>query len=187
MQYCSLQHRTLLLSPVPSTTRCCFCFGSIPSFILSGVISPLISSSILGTYQPGEFLFQYPNILPFHTVHGVLKALKWFAISFSSGPRSLRPLHHDPTVLGGPSRHGLVSLSQTRLWSWNQTGWFSVIVVSVCLPPDALSQHLPSYLGFPYLGCELSLHGCSSKAQPLLLTLEEEYLSWPPLLTLNVE
>ena len=28
-------------------------------FILSGVISPLISSSILGTYQPGEFIFQY--------------------------------------------------------------------------------------------------------------------------------
>ena len=34
MQYCSLQHRTLLLSPVPLTTRCCFCFGSIPSFFL---------------------------------------------------------------------------------------------------------------------------------------------------------
>ena len=51
-------------------------------FILSGVISPLISSSMLGTYWPGEFLFQYPIILPFHTVHGVLKArvLKWFAI-----------------------------------------------------------------------------------------------------------
>ena len=32
MQYCSLQHQTLLLSPVPSTTVCCFCFGSIPSF-----------------------------------------------------------------------------------------------------------------------------------------------------------
>ena len=65
-------------------------------FILSGVISPLISSSILGTYWPGEFLFQYPIILPFHTVHGVLKAriLKWFAIPFSSGPHSVRPLHH---------------------------------------------------------------------------------------------
>ena len=37
-------------------------------FILSRVISPLISSSILGTYWPGEFLFQYPIILPFHTV-----------------------------------------------------------------------------------------------------------------------
>ena len=34
MQYCSLQHRILLLSPIPSTTGCCFCFGSIPSFLL---------------------------------------------------------------------------------------------------------------------------------------------------------
>ena len=36
--------------------------------------SPLISSSILGTYRPGEFIFQCPIFLPFHTVHGVLKA-----------------------------------------------------------------------------------------------------------------
>ena len=51
--------------------------------------------------------------LPFHTVHGVLKAriLKWFAIPFSSGPHSVRTLHHDPPVLGGPTWHGLVSLS----------------------------------------------------------------------------
>ena len=48
LQYCSLQHQTLLSSPVTSTTGCWFCFGSV--FILSGVISPLISSSILGTY-----------------------------------------------------------------------------------------------------------------------------------------
>ena len=34
MQYCSLQHRTLLLSPVISTTGYCFCFGSIPAFFL---------------------------------------------------------------------------------------------------------------------------------------------------------
>ena len=34
MQYCSLQHQTLLLSPVTSTTGCCFYFGSIPSFFL---------------------------------------------------------------------------------------------------------------------------------------------------------
>ena len=33
-QYCSLQHQTLLLSPVPSTTGCYFWFGSIPSFFL---------------------------------------------------------------------------------------------------------------------------------------------------------
>ena len=76
-------------------------------FILSGVISPLISSSILGTYQPGEFIFQCSLFLPFHTVHGVLKAriLKWFAIPFSSGPRFVRTLHHNPSILGGPTRH----------------------------------------------------------------------------------
>ena len=34
MQYCSLQHQTLLLSPVTSTIGYCFCFGSIPSFFL---------------------------------------------------------------------------------------------------------------------------------------------------------
>ena len=49
-------------------------------------------------------------------------------------------------------------------------------MVSECLPSDALSQHLPSYLGFSYLGRWVSLHGCSSKAQPLLLTLAERYV-----------
>ena len=34
MQYCSLQHWTLLLSPITSTAGYCFCFGSIPSFFL---------------------------------------------------------------------------------------------------------------------------------------------------------
>ena len=49
-------------------------------------------------------------------------------------------------------------------------------MVSVCLPSDALLQHLLSYLGFSYLGCGVSLPGCSSKAQPLLLTLDGGYL-----------
>ena len=46
----------------------------------------------------------------------------------------------------------------------------------MCLPSDALLQQLPSYLGFSYLGGGVSLHGCSSKAQLLLLTLDEGYL-----------
>ena len=49
-------------------------------------------------------------------------------------------------------------------------------MVSVCLPSDALLQHLLSYLGFSYLGHGVSLHGCSNKAQLLLLTLDEGYL-----------
>ena len=49
-------------------------------------------------------------------------------------------------------------------------------MVSVCLRSDALLKHLPSYLGFSYLGRGVSLHGCSSKAQLLFLTLDEGYL-----------
>ena len=49
-------------------------------------------------------------------------------------------------------------------------------MVSVCLPSIAISQHLASYLGFSSLGHGVSLHGCSSKVQLLLLTLDEGYL-----------
>ena len=55
-------------------------------------------------------------------------------------------------------------------------------MVSVHLPSDALLQHLPSYLGFSYLGRGVSLHGCSSKVQPLLLTLDEGYLHFGQLM-----
>ena len=77
-------------------------------FIISVVISPLNASSILSTYQPGEFIFQCFIFLPFHTVHGVLKARipKSFAIPFFNGPHFVRTLHHDLSVLGGPTWQG---------------------------------------------------------------------------------
>ena len=60
-------------------------------------------------YNPSfrQFLFVANEL------HEVLKAriLKWFAISFSSGPQSVRHLHHDPSILGGLIWNGLVSLS----------------------------------------------------------------------------
>ena len=99
MQYCSLQHWTLLPSPITSTSGCCFCFGSIPSFFLELFLhwSP-VAYWHLPTW--GIHL-SVSHILPFHTGHGVLKEriLKWFAIPFSSGPHSVRPLHHDPPIL----------------------------------------------------------------------------------------
>ena len=86
--------------------------------ILSGAIFLLISSSILGTYRPGDFIFQCPIFLSFHTVHGILKAriLKWFAIPFSSGPYFVRTLQHDPSILGGPTQFG--SLRWWSMWSF---------------------------------------------------------------------
>ena len=64
-------------------------------FILSGAISLLFPSSILDTYRPGRLIFWCHIILPFHTVHVVLKAAiqKCFAIRFSSEPCFVRTLH----------------------------------------------------------------------------------------------
>ena len=138
MLHCSLQHQTLLPSPVTFTTGffClfvlfffwyCFCFGSISSFFL--VISPLISSSIWGTYRPGEFIFQCPIFLPFHTVNGALKAkilvcrslLEWNMFYQNSPPW--------PVCLGWPYMAWLiVSLNWTRLWSM----WLDWLVFCDC-------------------------------------------------------
>ena len=67
LQYCSLQHRTSITSHIHNWAL--FLLW-LCVFILSGVISPLFFSSILGIYRPGEFIFQCPIFLPFHTVMG---------------------------------------------------------------------------------------------------------------------
>ena len=83
-----------------------------------------------------------------YTVHVVLKAriLKGFAIPFSSGPHSLRPLHHDPSIhLGWPHMAWLSFIELDKavvhvirlascLWLWFQ---------SVCpLMPSLSAYHL---------------------------------------------
>ena len=117
--------------------------------------------------------------IAFPTVHGVLKAriLKWLAIPFSSGPRSVRPLHHDLPALVCPAgmawfhwvRQGCGSREirlTSFLWVWFQC---------VCpLMPSCNTYHLTCVSLTLDVG--VSLHHCSSKAQPLLLTLDEGYL-----------
>ena len=73
----SLQHWTLLPSPVTSTTGCCFCFGSVSSIFLELVLhwSPVAywAPTDLGS-SPFSVLFFF--FLPLHTVHGVLKNIE---------------------------------------------------------------------------------------------------------------
>ena len=92
----------------------------------ANIILPFVTNSILGTYWPGEFTFQCPIFLPFHTVHGVLKAriLKWFAIPFSTGPHSVRPPWS--VCLGWPHMawHNFIDLDKAMV---------SVIRLSSCL------------------------------------------------------
>ena len=47
-------------------------------------------------------------IPPGSSVHVILQAriLEWGAIPFSRGSHFVRTLHHDPSVLGGPTWHG---------------------------------------------------------------------------------
>ena len=84
--------------------------------------------------NPGSSSLKCPIFLPFHIVHKVLKAriLKWFAIPFSSGPHFVRTLHHDPSVLGGPTQHG-PSIDRVRQGCdpCDQFGYLSVIVVFI--------------------------------------------------------
>ena len=99
LQYCCLEHQTLLSPPDTSTTDHRFCFGPATSFFLELLIIILHSSpvaSILHIFQLVGLIFQWHIFLPFHTVHGVLMAriLEWFAISSSTGPHFVRILHH---------------------------------------------------------------------------------------------
>ena len=73
IQYCSLQHRTLLLSPVSSTAGYSFCFGSIPSFFLE-LFLHLSPVAYWALTDLGSSSFSINA-----------KILKWFAIPFSSG------------------------------------------------------------------------------------------------------
>ena len=62
MQYCSLQHQTLLPSPVPSTTEHCSFFGSVSSFFLELFLhsSPV---SYWAPTNPGSSFF---NVISFY-------------------------------------------------------------------------------------------------------------------------
>ena len=108
-------------------------------FILSGVISLLISSNLLGTYRPGEFIFLCLIFLPFHTVYVVLeeRTLKWFAIPFSSGPHFVRALLHDSSywmALHGMA-HSFVEIEKAVVHVIRLVS-FLWLLFSVCLPSD---------------------------------------------------
>ena len=117
MQYCSLQHQTVLPSPVTSITGCCFCFGSILSFFLEFFLhwSPIahwaltwvvhLSVSYLFTFSYCSWGSQGKN-----TKVVCYSLLQWTIFCQNSPPW---PVH-----LRWPySAWLIVSLSQTRLWS----------------------------------------------------------------------
>ena len=105
MQYCSLQHRTLLLSPVTSTTGYCFCFGSIPSFFLELFLhwSPV---AYWGLTDLWSFSFGILSCCIFTLFMGFSRQEHWSGLPFPS------PVDHIPS-----QNTGVGSLSQPRDWT----------------------------------------------------------------------
>ena len=72
IQYCSLQHRTLLPSPITSTTGHCFRFGSISSFFLE----LFLHSSPVAYWAPSDLGCSSLSTLISHARKVMLKILQ---------------------------------------------------------------------------------------------------------------
>ena len=73
IKYCSLQHWTLLPSPVTSTIGCCFSFGFVSSFFLELFLhssGAYWKPTDLGSSSFSVLSFSLLTSCPFHAVHG---------------------------------------------------------------------------------------------------------------------
>ena len=138
MHYCSLQHWTLLLSPVTSTTECCFCFDSISSFFLE----LFLHCSPIAYWAPidlGSSSFSVLYFCLFISFMGFSRQEYWSGLTFPS------PVGHvlsELSTMTSPSwvalhgmAHGFIELDKavvhvisliSFLWLW----------FSFCLPSD---------------------------------------------------
>ena len=92
MQYWSLQHRTLLLSPLTSTIVCCFCFGSVSAFFLE----LFLHWSPVAYWPPANLASSTFNVLSFCLFilfMGFSRQEYWSGLPFPS------PVDHIPFTL----------------------------------------------------------------------------------------
>ena len=145
MQYCSLQHWTLLPSPVTSTTGYCFCFGSVSSFF----------RELFLHWSPVAYW------APTDLESSSFRVLSLFAFSYcswGSQGKNTEVACHSPS----PVDHILSDLSTMTLPPWVAwQAWLGFIELDkavvlvwldwlvfceygfIGLPSDALLQHLP--------------------------------------------
>ena len=136
MQYCSLQHQILLLSPVTSTTGYCFCFGSIPSFFLELFLhwSPV---AYWGPNDLGSSSFGILSFCLFILFMGFSRQEYWSGLPFPS------PVDHvflEISIMTCPSwvalhsmAHSFSELDKAHLISLASFLW---LWFSFCLPSD---------------------------------------------------
>ena len=106
MQYWSLQHQTLLPSPVTSTTGCCFCFGSVSSFFLELFLywSPV---AYWAPTDLGSSSFSVLSFCFFILFMGFSKQEYWSGLTFPSPVDHVLSAHSTIIRLSWMALHGI--------------------------------------------------------------------------------
>ena len=139
MLYCSLQNQTWLLSPVPSTTGCCFCFGSVSSFFLELFLYWSLVAYWAST-DMGSSSFSVLSFCLFILLMGFSRQEYWSGLPFLSPVdhilSELSSMTHPSWVAPQGMAHSFIEWDKavvciirlvSFLWLW----------FSVCLPSDA--------------------------------------------------
>ena len=174
MQYCSLQHQTLLLSPVTSTTGYSFCFGSIPSFFLE----LFLCWSLAAYWAPtnlGSSSFCILSFCLFLLFMGFSRQEYWSGLPFPSPADHILSDLSTMTRLSWVAPHGSVSalwcpltaptvlLGYLLPWSWG--------ISSRLLQQSSATAPYLGRVAPPDLECEAAPLGPPAPSQPPLLRL----------------
>ena len=132
MQYCSLQHRTLLPSPVTSAIEHCFHFGSVFSFFLELFLhrSPVAYWALTDLGSSSFSVLHFPLFILFM---GFSRQEYWSGLPFPS------PVDHVLSELGPGEDKVLFLLSYLMLLNNPLQS----------TPPWATSQKYESFLSLP--------------------------------------
>ena len=118
MQYCSLQHQTLLLSPVTSTTGCCFCFGSICSFFLE-LLFHWSLVAYCATTDLGISSFSVLSTCLFILFMGFSRQEYWSGLPFPSPVNHVLSDLSTMTCLSWVALHGMAHSFIVRQGCWS--------------------------------------------------------------------
>ena len=135
MQYCSLQHRTLLPSPVTFTVVCCFWFGSVSSFFLELFLhwSPVV---YWAPTDLGRSSFSVISLCLFLLFMGFSRQEYWNGLPFPSPVdrvlSELSTITHLSWVALHSMAHSCIELYKAVIRLVSFLWWW----FSVCLPSD---------------------------------------------------
>ena len=123
IQYCSLQHQILLLSPDTSTTECCIGFGPTFSFIL-GLLVILLHSSPVAYWTSlglGDSSFSVLSLCPFIRFMRFSQQIYWGGLPFPPPVGGNERIPELKKVTSSLKRHCKLAM---LCWNPSEGSWF---------------------------------------------------------------